>query len=505
MVTGKASGLSERFVDEILNTVETPIALLDGDGSILRFNHACEALTDYKESDVIGKKVWDFLITDDEIEAVRKVFSKTQTDNLPTQYTNYWKTKNGDRQLIKWSNKTIRMPNRNKIGVLATGIDITHLQSIEHGLKESKAYWRSTIDASPISIITINENGLILTFSQAAEETFGYSEKELVGQNISTLMPEPHHGRHDEYLRHYLETGQRRIPPKGRRIEAKRRDGSTFPALLNVSEFTDGIRIFVGFIEDLSEKEKIEQRLDETNFQLQHADRVGSMGEIATSIAHELNQPLTAAASLIGAVSLRLKKGGCAECSQSMPLLKDAVFEIRRASEIIQQMREFVRKRKTAKSLHDFNKVVEDAGALAIIGAGAEGIEVVWEMAPDAGEVLLDRIQIQQVVTNLIRNGIDAMKSAPKRVLTIATARRGSHVEVSISDTGTGLRKDLENTLFEPFVSSKEHGMGVGLSISKEIIDSHQGKIDAKTRDSGGCLFTFKLPAGANGDVGDYG
>lgn len=503
MVTVKTPGFSERFVDEILGAVETPIALLDGDGSILRFSHACEVLTGYGEDDVAGKKVWDFLITDGEIEAVRNVFSKTQTENIPTHLTNYWKTKNGSHRLIRWSNKTVRMPGSDTVCVLATGVDITHLKTIEHRLHETQAFLRSTIDASPISIITINENGLILTFSKATEDTFGYSEEEVVGKNINILMPAPDHDRHDEYLRHYFETGEKRIIGKARRIKAKRRDGSTFPAMLHVSEFMDGTRIFVGFIENISEREEIKQRLDVTNSQLRHADRLGSMGEIATSIAHELNQPLTAAASLIGAVSLSLKKGECPECKDSMPLLDDAVSEIRRASEIIQQMREFVRKRKTAKSLHDINKVVEDAAALAIIGVDADGIEVKWDMAPEVGETLLDRVQIQQVVTNLIRNAIDAMKSAPKRVLTISTARRGNHVQVSVGDTGTGLEDDIKDKLFEPFISSKEDGMGVGLSISKSIIDSHQGEIVGNNIESGGSVFTFKLPTGTYGNVGD--
>ena len=501
MTTGNTPGVSDRFVDEILDTVETPIALLDGDGSILRFNHACEVLTGYRVSDVVGKKVWDFLIIDDEIDAVRQVFSKTQTENVPTHFTNYWKTNNGGRRLIQWSNKTVRVPGSDAVGVLATGVDITHLKSVEHRLKESQAFSRSTIDASPVSIITINERGLILTFSKAAEETFGYLENQVLGQNINILMPEPHHGRHDGYIRHYLKTGDARIIGKARRVEAKRCDGSTFPAILHVNEFVDGERIFVGFIEDISEKEEIEHRLEDTNSKLQHADRIGSMGEIATSIAHELNQPLTAAASLVGAVSLRLKKGECPECEDSLPLLGDAVSEIRRASEIIQQMREYVRKKKNARSRHNINKVVEDASALAIIGADADGIEVKWEMACDAGEAFLDRVQIQQVVTNLIRNAIDAMKGAQKRVLTISTARDGNHVQVSVGDTGPGLDDDLKNKLFEPFVSSKDDGMGVGLSISKTIIDAHQGEIAAKNRPSGGCVFTFKLPAGTRGKI----
>lgn len=492
--------LGDGFAEVILDVVETPIALLDSEGAILHFNRACEVLTGFSKKDAIGRKVWDFLILDDEIEAVRKVFSKTKSANIPTHFSNFWKTKNGQRRLIRWSNKTVHIPNSNEIGVLATGVDITRLKATEHDLKESQAFLRSTIDASPISIITINERGKILSFSKTAEETFGYSEGEILGKNIELLAPARDVNDHDTYMKRYLETGQKRIVGKARRVLAQRKDGSEFPTMLHVSEFNDGERIFVGFIEDLSEREEIEQRLDETSFQLRHADRLGSMGEIAASIAHELNQPLTAAASLIGAVSLILKKNDLAESKASLPLLDDAVGEIRRASELIQHMRDYVRKRKTAKSLHDLNKIVEDAGALAIIGADADGIEVKWDMDPNAGELLIDRIQIQQVITNLIRNAIDAMKGAPQRLLTISSKRLNKIVEISICDTGPGLNDNVEASLFDPFVSSKTDGMGLGLSISKTIIDAHQGEIVAENQDSGGCIFTVKLPAGANND-----
>ena len=498
------SEVGEDFVDEILNTVETPIALLDGGGGFLRFNHACESLTEYSEQEALGRKVWEFLIVDEEIEAVRRVFAKTRSEDLPTHYTNYWKTKSGRRRLLKWSNKTLRSSSGAVICVLATALDITDLKSIEHDLVENQAFLRSIVDASPVAIITADEEGKILTFSHQAERTFQHMEADVIGESVHILMPEPDRSRHRDYMNRYMETGEKRIIGQARTIKALRSDGEEFPAILHLSEFTDGSRIFVGFVEDISEKVKTERRLSDTQFQLQHAGRVGAMGEIATSIAHELNQPLTAAASLAGAVSLMLKKVQMEHGDEAISLLDDVVNEIRRASDIIQQMREFVRKRKTAKSLHSVNKIVEDAVALAIIGADADGIEVRWNLSSEVGDISLDRIQIQQVVTNLIRNAIDAMRGTPEKVLTISTQKTDTGVAVNIADTGPGLKDELEDTLFEPFVSDKEDGMGVGLSISKSIIDAHQGEISATNIESGGCVFTFKLPARANGDVGDH-
>lgn len=498
------AGIGEAFVDEILDTVETPIALLGGNGAFLRFNHACERLTEYSEAEAIGQKVWDFLIIDEEIEAVKKVFERTCTEDVSTHYINYWKTKSGHRRLLKWSNKTLRKPDGSVALILATAIDITELKSIEHDLTANQAFLRSIIDASPIAVITIDESARILTLSRQAELTFGCKEEDVLGKNIHIMMPEPDRSRHDGYMDHYMATGEKRIIGRARKVTAQRLNGEKFPAILHVSEFKDRQRVFVGFVEDISEKVETERRLSDTQFQLQHASRVGAMGEIATSIAHELNQPLTAAASLAGAVSLTLKKANDETSGEAIALLDDVVSEIRRASDIIFQMREFIRKRKTAKSLHDVNKIVEDAAALAIIGAEADGIEVKWDLSPETGSMSLDRIQIQQVVTNLIRNAIDAMRGSPRKVLTISTKRIDEDVSVSVADTGPGLADDMKDKLFEPFVSGKDDGMGVGLSISKSIIDAHQGEIGATTLESGGCVFSFILPAGGREDASGF-
>ena len=494
------SGFDGSFEDEILKTVETPIVVLDRGGNVVRFNEACERLTGYAAADALGRKVWDFLIVDEEVEAVRTIFEETCGASTPTHFINYWKTKAGERRLIQWSNTRLNDKEGSVAYILATGIDITETQSRKKALSETEAFLRSIIDASPVAVITINEGGRILTFSHEAERTFGYLESEILGSNINCLMPEPDRSAHDGYIQRHLVTGESRIIGNARQVNALRKNGEVFPAVLHVTEFADGSPIFVGFVEDLTDQAATERRLKETQAQLQHAGRVGELGEMATSIAHELNQPLTASASLAGAVALMLKKVEFDERDAAIGLLDDVVGEIRRASKIIRQMRDFVRKRKTAKSLHDVNKVVEEATAIAVIGAQAEGIKVKTEFSETVGAAQLDRTQIQQVVTNLVRNAIDAMRDSPEKQLTISTLRRNGLIEVKVADTGYGVPKEVKNRLFEPFVTSKEDGLGVGLSISKTIIDAHQGELLALDNEPSGSVFLFRLPPGAHDD-----
>lgn len=486
--------LEKSLTEEILNTVDAPTMLLSPEGEIVRFNIACERLTRYAASEAVGRKVWDFLIVDEEIDAARAAFEQSRAKETPTHFVNTWKDKDGRLHPVEWSNKRICGLDGAVQYILASGHDLTDRRSREAALSESRAFLRSVIDASPVAIITMNERRQILTFSKQAEIAFGHKESEVIGKNINILMPEPDRTHHDDYVKRYLETGEKRIIGTARPIMAQRRSGEAFPAVLHVSEFHHSERIFVGFVEDMSEQKAVERRLAETQTQLQHAGRLGAMGEIATSIAHELNQPLTAAASLAGAVALTLKKSEDERSAEAAGLLDDAIGEVRRASEIIRQMRAFVRKGKTARSLHDVNKVVEDAATIALVGADSYGVEVIKNFDKDIGAAQLDRLQIQQVVTNLILNAVDAMKGAPERRLTIATAKRDGEIEVSVEDTGPGIDEEAKKRLFEPFFTTKDEGTGIGLSISKSIIDAHQGALFVNDGNFKGCKFVFRLP-----------
>lgn len=403
----------------------------------------------------------------------------------------------GRSQWFEWRVQPWRAENGEIGGVAIVARDIGKRKSAEIALTESESFLRSIVDANPVAIITIDEHGAILTFSRAAESIFGYRQSEVAGRNICMLMTEPDRSRHDQFIAHHLETGEARVIGRSRRIRALRKNGENFPAVLHLSKFEDGKLIFVGFIQDMTAEAAAERRLHETQAQLQHAGRLGALGEMATTLAHEINQPLTAAASLAGAASLILRKAGAAASEEATPLIDEAVSEIRRASEIIHQMRDFAKKRKTARSLHDVNKVIEDAGAIALIGNASDGVDVEYRLGGDVGFANIDRIQIQQVVTNLVRNAVDAMNKSPTRCLTISTQRRNGRIEIAVADTGHGVAADLKSKLFEPFVTNKDDGLGVGLSITKSIVDAHQGEIFVEDNDVGGAIFIVRLPVAA--------
>ena len=490
-------------VDAILNTVASPITVLDGDGAIVKFNPAAERLTGYAAEEVLGRKVWDLLIINEEIDAVRAVFDKTSVGPQPTHFTNYWKTRTGEARLIEWSNAIVEDERSGARYILATGVDITKTASAQHELTESQAFLRSVIDACPVAVITTDEFGSILSFSRKAEEIFGYAENNVHGENIEKLMPARDGVRHDQFMARYLRTGERRILGQARDVIARRRNSEEFPATLHLSEFQDGMRIFVAFIEDISDRRAIERRLEHTQSQLQHAGRIGAMGEMATSIAHELNQPLTAAASLAGAAALIAKKADFPESENVATLLEDAVGETRRASQIIRRMRDFIQKKKTRKTPCPLNAVVEDAAAIALIGAEAEDVDVEYQLNDAVGDAVVDRIQIQQVVVNLVRNALEAMRDAPVRKLTISTARVSEGLEIAIDDTGCGVDGEMRKQLFTPFSTDKPDGLGVGLSISKSLVDAHQGELRLIDKQSEGSRFVVRLPEENNVDRGD--
>ncbi|WP_375202574.1 sensor histidine kinase [Hyphococcus sp.] len=364
---------------------------------------------------------------------------------------------------------------------------------------DSERFLRSVINASPNAVITINESGEILIFSRMAQAMFGFAESEVLGKNVRVLMPEPDHSLHDGYMRRYIETGKANVIGRARPVTARRKNGDVFPAVLHISEFDEEERIFVGFIEDVSRQKATERRLEDTQLQLQHAGRIGAMGEIATSIAHELNQPLTAAASLAGAASLTLKKASFDGKDDALTLIDDAVSEIRRASGVIRQMRDFLRNRETERALHSINRIVEESCLIALIGAETDGVMVASALDDHAGSAMVDRIQLQQVIVNLIRNAVDAMQETRNKQLTIATASAGDFVEIRIADTGSGITDEMKKRLFEPFATTKEDGMGIGLSISKSIVEAHKGELFAMDNHPAGAVFVVKLPASKDG------
>lgn len=367
----------------------------------------------------------------------------------------------------------------------------------------SAQHLKSILDTVPDAMIVIDETGIMRSFSAAAERLSGHSAEEAIGRNVSMLMPSPYREQHDGYLRRYLETGERRIIGIGRVVVGERKDGSTFPMELAVGEMSSGgKRFFTGFIRDLSERQQTESRLQELQSELVHISRLTAMGEMASALAHELNQPLTAIANYLKGCR-RLLDGRPDEQSDMVSdALDKANEQALRAGDIIRRLRDFVARGETERRVERVAKLIDEASAIALVGAKERGIRVRYALDPAADLVLADRVQVQQVLINLMRNAIEAMDEAGRRELVISVQRAdGDMVAMSVSDTGPGFGAETRARLFQPFFTTKRQGMGVGLSISRTIIEAHGGEIRAEDNPGGGAVFRFTLPAVANDEV----
>jgi two-component system sensor kinase FixL len=368
-----------------------------------------------------------------------------------------------------------------------------------------EAHLQSILDSVPDAMVVIDISGIIQSFSAAAERLFGYSSGEVIGKNVSILMPSPYREQHDGYLERYLRTGERRIIGIGRVVVGERNDGSTFPMELAVGEMKSGKeRFFTGFIRDLTERQKSESRLQELQSELVHISRLTAMGEMASTLAHELNQPLSAISNYLKG-SRRLLEARADESSSMMrDALDKAAEQALRAGQIIRRLRDFVARGESEHRVENVKKLVEEASALALVGAKDQAIRVRFDFDPSVELVLADKIQIQQILLNLMRNSVEAMQDSAKRELRLSAVRVDNDmVQVSVADTGSGLAPEVASQLFQPFVTTKQHGMGVGLSICRTIAESHGGKIWVEANPGGGTVFRFTLRGVRKEEVDD--
>ena len=358
------------------------------------------------------------------------------------------------------------------------------------------AHLRSILDTVLDATLVIETDGKIVSFNAAAVRQFGYSSDEAVGNNVRMLMPAPYREQHDGYLSRYITTGEKRIIGVDRVVVGRRKDGSTFPMKLAVGEMQSGGKTyFTGFIRDLTERQESEAQLQEAQGELARLARLSELGEMASTLAHELNQPLSAIANYVQGCRRLLENVDEENAVRMRGALDEAAKQALRAGDIIRHLREFVTRGDTEKRPEDIKKLVEEAGALALVGSRERGIRSVFEFGETSGMVIADKVQIQQVLINLMRNAMEAMRDSEKRELVIRTSAVDNDLlAVEVSDTGPGIPMDIAPQLFQPFVTSKPAGMGVGLSISKRIIESHGGEISVTRNGAGGASFVFTLP-----------
>jgi two-component system sensor kinase FixL len=466
------------------------------EGIITDWNRGAETIFGYAAEEVIGRSIILLLPPGREHEE-SAILDRLRCGERVEHFETQRRRKDGSVIDVSLTVSPLSDAAGRLVGASKIARDITAAKRAQIALAEREAHLQSVLDTVPDAMVVIDPQGHMQSFSATAERLFGYAQDEVIGRNVSMLMPGPYHEQHDAYLRRYLSTGERRIIGVGRLEVGQRKDGSTFPMELAVGEVRSRERrFFTGFIRDLTERQQTQLRMQELQAELVHMSRFTALGEMASALAHELNQPLSAIASYLKG-SRRLLAGGE---ESALPTVADAVErameQALRAGEIIRRLRDFVSRGESMRELEDLPKLIEEASALALVGVKEMGIRVTFALDPDARSVFVDKIQIQQVLLNLIRNAVEAMQDSVERDLVLATRPVGGDmIELSVADTGPGIAPQIAAQLFQPFITTKARGMGVGLSISRTIVEAHGGRLWADANSGGGTIFHLTLKA----------
>ena len=353
----------------------------------------------------------------------------------------------------------------------------------------------------PVALVVIDVDGTILFFSKSAEKLFGHDASTVVGENISGLMGGDDQKYHDRYVANYMKTGEAQIIGKGRIVEAKHADGTLIPVHLTIGETTiDGMRLFTGYVRDLTEQQAQSHRLSQLQTELAGFARLSTAGTMASAMAHELNQPLTAIANYLEAARDILDAPSEDGLSMAREALDAAAKQSIRAGQIVRKLRDFVARGEFETRPSNVKELIEDAVRLSKLGLDGETPRIIQSVSSDIPPVQIDRIQIRQVLLNLIRNAHDAMSETESPTIWInAFETKGAQIEITVRDNGPGLDLENDRSPFEPFQSSKSTGMGLGLSICQGIVEAHDGKIWVESESvSSGATFCFTLNVSRN-------
>jgi two-component system sensor kinase FixL len=365
------------------------------------------------------------------------------------------------------------------------------IQRRENDLRASEARYRLLHESLRDGFVQIAMDGKILDSNAVFCNMLGYSAAELATLNHLDLTPPGWHDKESEIIAKQVAVrGYSDVYEK----EYRHKDGTILPVELRtilVRDDTGNPSSMYAIVRDTSDRQAQEAHAAAVREQLIHAGRVQELGQVSAGIAHELNQPLTAMQNFVGAAKRLLDKGDAAAAAQA---ITKASEQARRAGDIVRRMRDFTEKRDTFKKRDDVNAIIREAASLGMIGAKSVGIETRYDLATDLPPVIADRVQIEQVLVNLLHNAMDAMAGEPQRVLTLSSRQNAEAAEIMIADTGKGIPEAIARTLFQPFVTTKETGMGIGLAISKSIIDAHGGEIFAEPNPGGGTRFFVRLP-----------
>ena len=352
----------------------------------------------------------------------------------------------------------------------------------------------SILQSVPDAMIVIDDRGIIMAFSRAAETLFGYKSEDVVGENIKCLMTDTDQSHHDQYIRNYLTTGERQIIGIGRIVEARLANGDSIPVELKIGEANIGERkLFTGFIRDITEKQANVHRIGELQAELSNFSRLSAVGTMASAMAHELNQPLTAVANYLEAARDMLDDPSPDNLAMVQEAMAAAAEQSIRAGQIVRRLRDYVSRGELDLRPFPLKEIIDDAVTIAKVGIDGPLARVVLRLDDPDVKVMADRLQLRQVFANLVRNAIEALAETENPQVWIHGRQAGEEIIVEVRDNGPGLSEDLLHSPFEAFQTTKATGMGLGLSICQTIVEAHGSSIQVASEPGTGACFTFTL------------
>ena len=368
-----------------------------------------------------------------------------------------------------------------------------------------KSVLASVLNSVPDGMIVIDEQGTILAFSAAAERMFGYAAAEVEGRNVSELMTSKDRTHHDQYIRNYVETGVAQIVGIGRIVEGRTASGETLPVELKIGEAeVDGRRVFTGFVRDVTDRQAQQHRLTRLQAELSNFSRLSAAGSMASAMAHELNQPLTAVANYIEAARDMLTEPDELTLETVREALDAAAKQSIRAGQIVRRLRAYVSRGEIEMRNVALEPVLEDAASLSRIGVDGPLARMVVKCAEDLPQVRADKLQLKQVIVNLARNAHEALADTSTPLIEVSarvSPENSALVEIAVSDNGPGLELEEDESPFDAFNSTKATGMGLGLAICRTIVEAHGGHIEVHSTPSEGACFSFTLPRADKDDA----
>ncbi len=486
----------ESLFQTLLATTVSGVVVIDEHGVVEVYSQGCERLFQYGPEEVLGCNV--SMLMPQPYRAEHDGYLKHYKDTGEARIIGIGREVEGQKK-----DGTV-FPIRLMIGEgrvngkkVFLGIihDLTALYSERAGRLEEKAHLSLIVESSEDAIYSKALDGKIITWNNAAKTMFGYTAAEIVGQPMTRLFPPDRMGEEDDILAKIF--GGEAV--KRYETVRLRKDGTPLDVSISASPIRDASGTIIGvskIVRDISDRKAQEAHLERLNSELSHVARVSEMSQVSAGIAHELNQPLTAVLNYTNVAKRLMASEDPAALVKAVEAVSKAGEQAVRASQIIRRLRDFLERRETFRTVENINAIAEDALALGLIGSKAANIKTNLDFASSSPLILVDRVQIQQVLVNLLRNAVEAMAESPRRELTVTTASlNGSGVEVVVADTGPGISEEIAGRLFKPFVTTKAGGMGIGLAISQSIVEAHGGTIRSVPNAGGGTIFQFTLPA----------